>query len=205
MSTYAPSPSAYRASAVMTASSSQLVVMLYDGVHRFLHQASVAMSEHQIETAHRKLTRAEEIVRHLRNTLDMEQGLISQRLFAYLHLLAAADVRSPVRAGSVKARRRRPAAHPAAGLVGLDRGIMSPDLAPYEALAESYERELELVAERDFHGRAELMRDAGRAHPRDARRPPGRRAPGAGALPGPAAARAGGDAPRARGNAAGAR
>ena len=82
MSTHTPSPSAYRASAVMTASSSQLVVMLYDGAHRFLHQASVAMGERQIETAHVKLTRAEEIVRHLRNTLDMEQGLISQRLYA---------------------------------------------------------------------------------------------------------------------------
>jgi flagellar protein FliS len=82
MSTYAPSPSAYRASAVMTASSSQLVVMLYDGAHRFLHQASVAMGERQVEAAHRKLARAEEIVRHLRNTLDMDQGLISQRLYA---------------------------------------------------------------------------------------------------------------------------
>ena len=40
------------------------------------------MGERQIEVAHRKLTRAEDIVRHLRNTLDMEQGQISQRLHA---------------------------------------------------------------------------------------------------------------------------
>jgi flagellar secretion chaperone FliS len=82
MSTYAPSPSAYRANAVMTASPGQLVVMLYDGARRFLHQASVAMGERQGELAHRKLSSAEDIVRHLRNTLDMEQGEVSVRLKA---------------------------------------------------------------------------------------------------------------------------
>jgi flagellar protein FliS len=82
MSTYAPSPSAYRASAVMTASPGQLVVMLYDGARRFLHQAAVAMGDRQVELAHRKLSSAEDIVRHLRGTLDMDQGEISTRLLA---------------------------------------------------------------------------------------------------------------------------
>jgi flagellar protein FliS len=81
MSTYAPAPSAYRANAVMTASPGQLVVMLYDGARRFLHQASVAMGDRQVELAHRKLSSAEDIVRHLRSTLDMEQD-ISMRLLA---------------------------------------------------------------------------------------------------------------------------
>jgi hypothetical protein len=35
---------------------------------------------------------------------------------------------------------------------------MSPVTDPYEALAETFERELTLVADRDFDGRAELMR-----------------------------------------------
>ena len=72
MSTYAAtySPNAYRASAVLTASPGQLVVMLYDGARRFLHQAAVAMAEGQIVLAHNKLTRAEDIIRHLRSTLD---------------------------------------------------------------------------------------------------------------------------------------
>jgi flagellar secretion chaperone FliS len=83
MSTYAPSPSAYRANAVMAASPGQLVVMLYDGARRFLYQAGIAMSDRQIPLAHRKLTGAEDIVRHLRNTLDLEQGGdVGQRLFA---------------------------------------------------------------------------------------------------------------------------
>lgn len=84
MSPYAAtySPNAYRASSVLTASSGQLIVMLYDGARRFLHQATVAMGERDIVVAHNKLTRAENIIRHLRNTLDMEQGQISDRLYA---------------------------------------------------------------------------------------------------------------------------
>ena len=96
MSTYAAtySPNAYRASAVLTASPGQLVVMLYDGARRFLHQASVAMGERDVPVAHNKLTRAEEIIRHLRNTLDMDQGELPARLqsiytFSLSHLRQA--------------------------------------------------------------------------------------------------------------------
>lgn len=96
MSTYAAtySPNAYRASAVLTASPGQLVVMLYDGARRFLHQAAVAMAEHQIVVAHNKLTRAEDIIRHLRSSLDMDQGQIAERLhsiytFSLSHLRQA--------------------------------------------------------------------------------------------------------------------
>jgi flagellar secretion chaperone FliS len=96
MSTYTSTPStnAYRAASVLTASSGQLIVMLYDGAHRFLHQAAVAMGERQIVAAHNKLTRAEEIIRHLRRTLDLEQGEIATNLesiytFALGHLREA--------------------------------------------------------------------------------------------------------------------
>ncbi len=96
MSTYAAtySPNAYRASAVLTASPGQLVVMLYDGARRFLHQGAAAMGEHQIVVAHNKLTRAEDIIRHLRSTLDMDQGQIAERLqsiytFSLSHLRQA--------------------------------------------------------------------------------------------------------------------
>lgn len=84
MSTYAPatSPAAYRANAVLTASPGQLIVMLYDGARRFLHQAGVAMAAGDIPTAHTKLVRAEHIVAHLRDTLDMDQGQVAERLQA---------------------------------------------------------------------------------------------------------------------------
>src|SRR5579875_1927933 len=82
MSTYAPAPAAYRASAVLTASPGQLIVMLYDGARRFLYQAGVAMAAGDIVATHNKLTRAEDIIRHLRSTLDMGQGQIAERLGA---------------------------------------------------------------------------------------------------------------------------
>ncbi|MGO9974623.1 MAG: flagellar export chaperone FliS [Solirubrobacteraceae bacterium] len=75
MHTYqASSRSAYQRSAVLTASQPQLVVMLYDGTHRFLAQAAHAMRERDVNETHRKLRRAEMIIDHLRTTLDMQQG-----------------------------------------------------------------------------------------------------------------------------------
>lgn len=84
MSTYAAthSPTAYRANAVLTASPGELIVLLYDGARRFLHQAGAAMSERRLVVAHNKLTRAEDIIRHLRGNLDMDQGQIAERLNA---------------------------------------------------------------------------------------------------------------------------
>lgn len=83
MNSYASASSrAYRANAVLTASSPQLVVMLYDGARRFLHQAAVAMADKDIAAAHNRLRDAEMIIRHLRNTLDHEQGEIPANLAA---------------------------------------------------------------------------------------------------------------------------
>jgi flagellar protein FliS len=82
MSPVATAPQAYRESSVLSAPPEALVVMLYDGALRFLFQASVTMREHQIEATHRKLRRAEDIIIHLRDALDMEQGEIPQRLHA---------------------------------------------------------------------------------------------------------------------------
>jgi len=73
-------PNAYRESAVLSAPPEMLVVMLYDGARRFLFQAGVAMRDGQIELSHRKLRRAEDIIHHLRDALDMDQGEISERL-----------------------------------------------------------------------------------------------------------------------------
>ena len=101
MSAYSSnSGNAYRQSAVLTATPEQLVVMLYDGARRFLHHASVAMQAGDIETCHLKLRRAESIISHLRNTLDMEQGEISARLqsiylFCNRHLGQARIERDP--------------------------------------------------------------------------------------------------------------
>lgn len=76
------SPNAYKESAVLSAPPELLVVMLYDGARRFLFQASVAMRDGQIELTNRKLRRAEDIIQHLRDVLDMDQGEIAANLEA---------------------------------------------------------------------------------------------------------------------------
>lgn len=73
-------PNAYKESAVLSAPPELLVVMLYDGARKFLFQAGVAMRDGQIELTNRKLRRAEDIIQHLRDSLDMEQGEIAQNL-----------------------------------------------------------------------------------------------------------------------------
>jgi flagellar protein FliS len=99
----ASSQRAYRASAVLTASGGQLVVMLYDGALRFLHQAAVAMADGKTELAHNKLRRAELIIVHLRDTLDLDQGgelaerLQSIYLFCGRHLMQARFDRDPAK------------------------------------------------------------------------------------------------------------
>lgn len=76
------SPGAYRQGAVLTAAPEHLVVMLYDGARRFLHSAAVAKGAGDTELMHNKLRRAEDIIIHLRETLDLEQGEVAQRLRA---------------------------------------------------------------------------------------------------------------------------
>lgn len=88
MSPSVATPNAYRESAVLSAPPEMLVVMLYDGARRYLFQAGVAMSEGQIELTNRKLRRVEDIIQHLRDSLDFDQGEIAQNLEAiYLFCL----------------------------------------------------------------------------------------------------------------------
>ena len=96
----ASSPNAYRESAVLTATPEQLVVMLYDGARRFLYQAATAMRNDNVQVAHEKLRRAEAIISHLRDTLDMDQGEVAARLqaiylFCNRHLNDARVQRDP--------------------------------------------------------------------------------------------------------------
>jgi flagellar secretion chaperone FliS len=104
----ASSPNAYRESAILTASPEQLVVMLYDGARRFLYQAAVAMQNDNIQVSHVKLRRAEAIIQHLRDTLDMDQGEIAARLqsiylFCNRHLNQARVGRDPKKIEEVSA------------------------------------------------------------------------------------------------------
>lgn len=93
-------PQAYKESAVLTAPPERLVVMLYDGIRRFLYQAAVAMRDGEIELTNNRLKRAEAIIDELNNTLDMSQGDVAERLralylFSKRHLMQARIQRSP--------------------------------------------------------------------------------------------------------------
>jgi flagellar secretion chaperone FliS len=87
MNAYAAAPtSAYKESAVLTAPPEQLVLMLYDGINRFLFQATVAMRGGDFVLSNNKLQRAEAIIDELIATLDHSAGEISDRLNAiYLY------------------------------------------------------------------------------------------------------------------------
>jgi flagellar protein FliS len=88
MNAYAAAPtSAYKESAVLTAPPERLVLMLYDGIHRFLFQAGVAMRDGNRALSNNKLQRAEAIIDELIATLDHDQGgEIADRLNAiYLY------------------------------------------------------------------------------------------------------------------------
>jgi len=73
MNPYA-SPAAYRSSSVMTASPGQLVVMLYDGMARFLRQAEIAAGEGAWGHASDRISKADAILEELLITLDLERG-----------------------------------------------------------------------------------------------------------------------------------
>jgi len=97
----------YRQQSILTATPGQLVVMLYDGCLRFLHQAAYALREEQVREAGVRLTRAEAILDELLATLDAEQGgEVASRLqgiyvFCSRELLEARRDRDPTRVEGV--------------------------------------------------------------------------------------------------------
>ncbi|MFM9891146.1 MAG: flagellar export chaperone FliS [Rickettsiales bacterium] len=60
--------------ATHTVGKTRQVVMLYDGVIRFLQQAAEAMEQGQIETRYHKLTKATDVLGALQACLDFEVG-----------------------------------------------------------------------------------------------------------------------------------
>ena len=102
MSAYTASHSvAYKQQSILTATPGQLVVMLYDGCLRFLHQAAFAMRGGDVVESNARLSRAEAIIEELHSTLDMEKGgVVASRLqgiyvFCSKHLLEARLNREP--------------------------------------------------------------------------------------------------------------
>jgi len=65
---------AYQQTSVQTSSQKQLIVMLYDGMHRFMTQACQAIDLDEIETAHINLNKTGKILLELLSTLREDRG-----------------------------------------------------------------------------------------------------------------------------------
>lgn len=65
---------AYKNASVQTSSQKQMVVMLYDGMHRFLDRAAQAIEEKDIEVAHNNLQKTGKILLELLSTLREDKG-----------------------------------------------------------------------------------------------------------------------------------
>ena len=101
MNAYATSSHAsYRESAILTAPPEQLLIMLYDGCHRFLLQAIAAMRDGFTAEAGERLGRATAIIDELQTTLDLSAGEVAERLsgiyvFCRRHLAEGLCERDP--------------------------------------------------------------------------------------------------------------
>ncbi|NLI94164.1 MAG: flagellar export chaperone FliS [Peptococcaceae bacterium] len=71
---YTNPQAAYKQTAVETASPEKLLVMLYAGTVKFLHQAEKALEEKRYEDAHNSLMRVGDIITELNMTLNLNEG-----------------------------------------------------------------------------------------------------------------------------------
>lgn len=83
----------YKHNSVFTASPEELTLMLYNGLVKFIMLAQGGIVEYDMEKANSNIIKAQNIVLHLQNTLDMGYD-VSQSLdllydFMYRHLIEA--------------------------------------------------------------------------------------------------------------------
>jgi flagellar protein FliS len=102
MNPYRSASQAYAQDSVLTAAPEKLVVMLYDGLARFLARSAAALRAEDIAAAGTALNRAGAILDELLATLDPAAGEIAERLaeiylFCKRELLAAQLKRDPKR------------------------------------------------------------------------------------------------------------
>ena len=79
---YESAAETYRRVEVTTASSGNLVVLLYEALLKNMKQARTAIGMGHMEKAHRHLVRAQEIVSELACSLDMDAGPVAHNLLA---------------------------------------------------------------------------------------------------------------------------
>ncbi|MTV49935.1 flagellar export chaperone FliS [Heliobacillus mobilis] len=93
-----PSNSAdvYLTQKVMTSPPEELTTLLYDGALRFTKMAIKAIDEKNVQESHRNISRAQDIIMELMETLDMSQEVAHQLMVLYdfiLHSLTEGNVK----------------------------------------------------------------------------------------------------------------
>lgn len=76
----------YKNSKVLTASPAELTLMLYEGAIKFCNIAILAIEQKDIEKAHIHIVKAQKIIEHFRQTLDMRYAVARdfERVYVYL-------------------------------------------------------------------------------------------------------------------------
>ena len=79
----------YKKQRILTASPLELIVMLYDGLNKNIKLAQRAISKNNIESAHERLVKAQDIVNELTNSLDLNIPMSEELLRLYEFLGAS--------------------------------------------------------------------------------------------------------------------
>jgi flagellar secretion chaperone FliS len=78
----------YKKNQVNTASSEQLVLMLYDGARKFINLAITSLQDGDIQKANHNLIRSQNIVSGLMSGINFEAGELAEnlyQLYEYMH------------------------------------------------------------------------------------------------------------------------
>lgn len=77
----------YKENSVFTSSPEELTFMLYNGLIRFIMQGQMAVDEKNMEKANNSIVRAQDIVVHFRETLDMKYEVSAglDAMYEYMH------------------------------------------------------------------------------------------------------------------------
>ena len=90
---------AYNKNKIMTASPGELTLMLYEGAIKFCNIAINAVEQNDVPKAHTNIIKVGNILRYLRNTLDMKYPVAKHfdRMYEYLdRRLVQANVKKDV-------------------------------------------------------------------------------------------------------------
>lgn len=76
----------YNRNKVMMASPAECTLMLYEGALKFCNIAIMSIEQNDIEKAHNNIRKAEEIIKYLRETLDMRYSVAQDFENVYVYL-----------------------------------------------------------------------------------------------------------------------